>query len=277
VNQSAEAVRSALKSAHAAIRSHTPSEPRIAIILGTGLGRLANEIELEAAIPYADIPNFPLSTVESHSGRLIIGRLDGHRVVAMQGRFHRYEGYSLRQVTFPVRVLRMLGAQTLIVSNVSGGMNPRWQPGDLMIIDDHINMLGVNPLTGPNEPRWGTRFPDMSEVYSARLRRAADQAAVTRRVHIEHGVYLAVMGPSYETPAEIRAFRALGADAVGMSTVPEALVARHMGMEVLGISCIANPAAGLLPKPLSSDEVLAASARAARPFAALLEGILERI
>jgi purine-nucleoside phosphorylase len=259
------------------LRERLTVMPEIAVVLGSGLGAFADGLSEALVVPYGEIPHWPSAAIEGHAGKLVAGRSANRHVLALSGRVHLYEGHDASTVTFPIRVLGRLGVKVVVLTNAAGGINAGFAPGALMIIDDHINMLGVNPLTGPNEPRWGTRFPDMSEVYSARLRRAADQAAVTRRVHIEHGVYLAVMGPSYETPAEIRAFRALGADAVGMSTVPEALVARHMGMEVLGISCIANPAAGLLPKPLSSDEVLAASARAARPFAALLEGILERI
>jgi purine-nucleoside phosphorylase len=277
VNQSAEAVRSALQSAHAAIRSHTPSEPDIAIILGTGLGRLANEIELEAAIPYADIPNFPLSTVESHSGRLIIGQLDGRRVVAMQGRFHRYEGYSLHQVTFPVRVLRMLGAQTLIVSNVSGGMNPLWQPGDLMILDDHISLLGDNPLVGPNLDEWGPRFPDMSQPYDPQLIELAEQVALDLRITIRRGVYVAVPGPNLETRAEYRMLRALGADVVGMSTVPEVIVARHAGMRVLGLSIITDQCLPDALEPANVEDIIRVANLAEPRLTAVVRGVLKSV
>jgi purine-nucleoside phosphorylase len=277
VSESAEAVRSALQSAHAAIRSHTPSEPDFAIILGTGLGRLAAEIELEAAIPYADIPNFPLSTVESHSGRLILGQLDGHRVVAMQGRFHRYEGYSLQHVTFPVRVMRMLGAQTLIVSNVSGGMNPRWAPGDLMIIDDHINMLGDNPLIGSNLDEWGPRFSDMSQPYDPQLIELAEQVALDLRITIRRGVYVAVPGPNLETRAEYRMLRALGADVVGMSTVPEVIIARHAGMRVLGLSIITDQCLPDALEPANVEDIIRVANQAEPRLTAVVRGVLKRV
>ena len=260
-----------------ALRGRTALVPDVAIILGTGLGRLADEITVEASVPYADIPGFVHSTVESHAGRLLLGTLEGRRVAAMQGRFHRYEGYTLAQVTWPVRVLKALGAGTLIVSNACGGMHPLWDAGDLVLLADHINLLGDNPLVGPNDDRFGPRFPDMTEVYSARLRRIADQAGKAMDLRLPHGVYVALLGPSYETPAEIRHLRTIGADAVGMSTVPEAIAARHMGMEVLGISCITNMAAGVLPQPLDHAEVMETARRIRGQFIALLEGIIGRV
>src|SRR4051812_41901647 len=213
-----------------AVRAAFATKPDAAIILGTGLGGLAREIDVRATIEYADIPGFPLSTVETHAGRLLCGTLGGKTVVAMQGRFHRYEGYTLQQVTFPVRVLRALGASTLVVSNASGGMNPLWAPGDLVLIADHINLLGDNPLIGPNDDSLGPRFPDMSEPYDASLRAMAREVALEHRITLREGVYVAVAGPNLETRAEYRMLRALGADVVGMSTVPEVIVAVHGGM-----------------------------------------------
>lgn len=260
-----------------AIRSKFPKKPTEAIILGTGLGQLAEQIAVEATIDYADIPGFPLSTVESHAGRLLCGTLGGRTVVAMQGRFHRYEGYSLHEVTFPVRVLRALGAETLIVSNACGGMHPLWERGDLMLIADHINMLGDNPLVGPNDPSLGPRFPDMSVAYDAPLRALAREVAVAQGVTLREGVYVAVVGPNLETRAEYRMLRALGADVVGMSTVPEVIVARHGGMRVLGLSIITDMC---LPDSLQEatlDEIVA-TANAAQPkLTALVRGVLERL
>ena len=257
-----------------AVFSHRPTE---AIILGTGLGQLADQMTVEATIDYADIPGFPLSTVESHAGRLLCGTLGGRTVVAMQGRFHRYEGYSLHEVTFPVRVLRALGAETLIVSNACGGMHPLWERGDLMLIADHINMLGDNPLVGPNDPALGPRFPDMSVAYDAPLRALARAVAVDQGLVLREGVYVAVVGPNLETRAEYRMLRALGADVVGMSTVPEVIVARHGGMRVLGLSIITDMC---LPDSLQEatlDEIVA-SANAAQPkLTALVRGVLERL
>jgi purine-nucleoside phosphorylase len=252
-------------------------KPTEAIILGTGLGQLADEMTVEVTIDYADIPGFPLSTVESHAGRLLCGTLGGRTVVAMQGRFHRYEGYSLHEVTFPVRVLRALGAETLIVSNACGGMHPLWQRGDLMLIADHINMLGDNPLIGPNDPALGPRFPDMSVAYDAPLRALAREVATAQRLTLREGIYVAVVGPNLETRAEYRMLRALGADVVGMSTVPEVIVARHGGMRVLGLSIITDMC---LPDSLQEatlDEIVA-TANAAQPnLTALVRGVLERL
>jgi purine-nucleoside phosphorylase len=222
------------------IRKRFARRPDVAIILGTGLGRLAAEIESPVAIEYSDIPYFPLSTVESHAGRLLCGTLANKTVVAMQGRFHRYEGYSLQQVTFPVRVLRALGAGTLVVSNACGGMHPLWKPGDLMLIADHINLLGDNPLVGPNDDRLGPRFPDMSDPYDSGLRELARSVALERGIPLREGVYVAVSGPNLETRAEYRFLRTIGADVVGMSTVPEVIVAVHAGFRVLGVSIITD-------------------------------------
>lgn len=241
-----------LQGAVAAVREHSELEPRVAIILGTGLGRLADEIELDAAVSYDRIPGVPEPTVETHSGRLLLGSLDGTPVVAMQGRFHRYEGYTLKEVTFPVRILRRLGAETLVVSGACGGMNPLWDAGDLVLLDDHINLLGDNPLVGPNLDDLGPRFPDMSEPYDRGLQELAREAAMERGIHLRRGVYVAVTGPSLETRAEYRMLRRLGADVVGMSTVPEVIVARHMGMRVLGISIITDEC---LPDALEEADV----------------------
>ncbi len=260
-----------------AIRAVFPSTPTEAIILGTGLGQLAEQIEVVATIDYAEIPGFPLSTVESHAGRLLCGTLGGRTVVAMQGRFHRYEGYSLHEVTFPVRVLRALGAETLIVSNACGGMHPLWQRGDLMLIADHINLLGDNPLVGPNDPALGPRFPDMSVAYDASLRALARRVAAAQGLTLREGVYVAVVGPNLETRAEYRMLRSMGADVVGMSTVPEVIVARHGGMKVLGLSIITDMC---LPDSLQEatlDEIVA-TANAAQPnLTALVRGVLEQL
>ncbi len=260
-----------------AIQALFPQRPTEAIVLGTGLGQLAEEIAVDVTIDYADIPGFPLSTVESHAGRLLCGTLGGRTVVAMQGRFHRYEGYSLQEVTFPVRVLRALGAETLIVSNACGGLHPLWERGDLMLIADHINLLGDNPLIGPNDPALGPRFPDMSVVYDAPLRALAREVAAEQRLTLREGVYVAVVGPNLETRAEYRMLRALGADVVGMSTVPEVIVARHGGMRVLGLSIITDMC---LPDSLQEatlDEIVA-TANAAQPkLTALVRGVLERL
>ncbi|MDQ3949297.1 MAG: purine-nucleoside phosphorylase [Gemmatimonadota bacterium] len=267
----------AVEAAASVVRARFGERPEAAIILGTGLGRLGAEIDTAAAIDYTDIPGFPLSTVESHAGRLLCGRLAGRPVVAMQGRFHRYEGYSLAQVTFPVRVLRALGARTLIVTNVSGGMHPLWAPGDLMLIADHINLLGDNPLIGPNDDRLGARFPDMSEPYEARLRAVAREVAADRRIVLREGVYVAVTGPNLETRAEYRMLRALGADVVGMSTVPEVIVAVQSGMRVLGVSIITDQCLPDALEPASVAEIIAVAGRAEPALTALVRGVVERL
>jgi len=251
--------------------------PEVAIVLGSGLGAFADSLGESVTLPYDGIPHWPAARVVGHAGRLVAGTTRGRRVLALSGRVHFYEGHDLATVTFATRVLGRLGVKTLFLTNAAGGINLKFGSGALMVIDDHINLQGSNPLIGPNDDRFGRRFPDMSNIYSPRLRALADAAAAAIPLPIEHGVYIAVTGPSYETPAEIRAFRTMGADAVGMSTVPEALVARHMGMEVLGISCISNMAAGVLPQPLHHDEVLETTRRVRGQFTALLEGIVERL
>ena len=265
------------EAAAAMLRSRSAAVPDVAIVLGSGLGDFADGLTDAMTTPYGDIPNWPASAVIGHAGKLVVGSLAGKRVAALSGRAHYYEGHDLRTVTFATRVLWLLGVKTLILTNAAGGINTAFKPGTLMVIDDHINLLGSNPLVGPNDDRFGFRFPDMTEVYSKRLRDTADAAAKAREVFVTHGVYVAVHGPSYETPAEIRFLRTIGADAVGMSTVPEALVARQMRMEVLGISCITNPAAGVLPKPLHHDEVMEVARRVKGEFSSLLEGIVERL
>jgi purine-nucleoside phosphorylase len=250
--------------------------PRIAIVLGSGLGAVADAVTEPKAVDYAEIPNFPRSTVEGHSGRIVAGRLAAVPVVVMQGRVHSYEGYSPAQVTFPMRVLGMLGVRIAILTNAAGGIEEGYRIGQLVLLADHINFMGWNPLTGPNEERFactpgaGLRFFDMTEAYSKRLRRLAREAAAIDGFELEEGVYLATPGPSFETPAEIRAFRTLGATLVGMSTVPETIVARHMGIEVLGISCVTNMAAGLGAEKLSHEEVFAAGRQVEHRLAALL-------
>jgi purine-nucleoside phosphorylase len=239
------------------LKSKIQNTPKIGLILGSGLGVLADEIADAVKIPYEEIPDFPISTVEGHAGKLVFGYLNGSPVVAMQGRFHYYEGYHFDQVTFPVRVMKELGVDTLIVTNAAGGINESFSPGDLMIITDHINNMGGNPLIGRNDARLGgARFPDMSEAYSKELRNTAKEIASRLSIDVKEGVYVGNTGPSYETPAEIRMLRVLGGDAVGMSTVPEVIVARHSGLSVLGISCISNMAAGILDQPLTHDEVM---------------------
>jgi purine-nucleoside phosphorylase len=259
------------------LSARLPFAADAAIVLGSGLGKFGESVADPTVIPYTDIPNWPPSRVVGHAGKLIAGTAKGRRVLALSGRAHFYEGHDLSTVTFATRVLGRLGVKTLIVTNAAGGINTAFGRGALMVITDHINLLGTNPLIGPNEDRFGKRFPDMTEVYSKRLRGTADEAATALGMKIEHGVYIAVTGPSYETPAEIRAFRTLGADAVGMSTVPEAIVARHMGIEVLGISCISNMAAGIFPEPLTEEEVIETTSRVGHQFIALLEGVLERL
>lgn len=267
----------AIADAVEAVRARTGLVPEVAVVLGTGLGGLARAMRVEAEIGYDAIPGFPLSTVESHTGRLLLGTLGARRVVAMQGRFHRYEGYSLRQVTFPVRVLRALGAHTLVVSNACGGMHPLWAPGELMLIADHINLLGDNPLIGPNDAALGPRFPDLSAPYDAALRALARAVALEQGIVLREGVYVAVPGPNLETRAEYRMLRALGADVVGMSTVPEVLVARHAGMRVLGCSIITDQCLPDALEEASLDRILAVAGRAEPLLTALVQGVLERM
>jgi purine-nucleoside phosphorylase len=266
-----------VEQAAAAVRAVCGRLPETAIVLGSGLGDFADTLSDAVATPYSTLPHWPASNVVGHAGRLVVGNVAGKRIAALSGRAHFYEGHGLTTVVFATRVMGRLGVKQIILTNAAGGINTGFAQGALMIIDDHINLLGSNPLLGPNDERFGTRFPDMSEVYSRRLRTLADEAAQARGVVVTHGVYVAVHGPSYETPAEIRAFRTMGADAVGMSTVPEAIAARHMGMEVLGISCITNMAAGVLPQPLVHDEVMETARRVRGSFISLIEGIIERL
>jgi purine-nucleoside phosphorylase len=267
----------AVEAAADVVRAQFSATPDVAIVLGTGLGGLAREIDVQVSISYADIPGFPLSTVESHAGRLLCGALAGKTVVAMQGRFHRYEGYTLQQATFPVRVLRALGAATLVVSNACGGMNPLWSPGDLMLIADHINFLGDNPLIGPNDERLGARFPDMSAPYDAELRQLARSVATDGKITLREGVYVAVQGPNLETRAEYRMLRALGADVVGMSTVPEVIVAVHGGMRVLGLSIITDQCLPDALEPAELSAIIANAERAEPQLTALVRGVLGRL
>jgi len=259
------------------IRGRTSLRPEVAIVLGTGLGALAREIEVEAEIPYAEIPGFPLSTVESHTGRLLVGRLAGRAVVAMQGRFHRYEGYDLQQVTFAVRVLHALGAGTLVVSNACGGMHPLWEPADLVLLSDHINLLGDNPLVGANDERLGPRFPDMSAPYDPALRTLARAAALELGIVLREGVYVAVPGPNLETRAEYRMLRAIGADVVGMSTVPEVIVAVHEGMRVLGISIVTDQCLPDALEPADIGRIIATATRAEPQLTRLITTLVERL
>jgi len=266
-----------VEQAAADVRNRTGAPPEVAVVLGSGLGAFANLLNDAVSMPYGDLPNWPASKVIGHEGRLVVGTLAGRRVAALSGRAHFYEGHDLRTVTFATRVIGRLGVKVLILTNAAGGINVGLKPGTLMVMDDHINLLGSNPLVGPNEDRFGLRFPDMTNVYSTRLRSIADDVARAQGLAIGHGVYVAVHGPSYETPAEIRFLRTIGADAVGMSTVPEAIAARHMGLEVLGISCITNAAAGVLPQPLNHEEVMEVAKQVRGAFAALLEGIIGRL
>jgi purine-nucleoside phosphorylase len=259
------------------IRTRTALEPAIGIILGTGLGGLAREIVSEAVIDYGDIPHFPLSTVESHHGKLIFGTLGGKKVVAMQGRFHYYEGYTLQQVTFPVRVMKFLGVKTLMISNAAGGMNPQFTCGSIMAITDHINMQGDNPLIGTNDEVLGPRFPDMSEPYNRNLIAIAGKVALEKNIHLERGVFIAVAGPNLETRAEYRFLRLIGGDAVGMSTVPENIVAVHMGMRVLAFSIITDECFPDSLKPAKVEEIIAVASAAEPKLTAIMKGVVEQL
>jgi purine-nucleoside phosphorylase len=264
---------------HAArvIRARWGEDARVALVLGSGLGAFADELEDAVAVPYEEIPGFARSTVEGHAGRLVLGRVGGVRVAAMQGRFHFYEGYTLEEVTFPVRALRLLGAASLVLTNAAGGLNNSLSQGSLMLISDHLNLLGASPLRGPNDERFGPRFPDLSEVYDRAYQDAAVQEAHAMGIELRRGIYAALPGPNYETPAEIRMLRALGADAVGMSTVPEAIVARHAGMRVLGVSCITNMAAGVLDRPIDHAEVMETGERVRETFSELLRRTIPKL
>lgn len=266
-----------IREAKSFIQEKVAFQPQIALILGSGLGTMVENIKNSIIINYDQIPHFPISTVEGHAGRLIAGDLEGKKVIAMQGRFHYYEGYSLAETTFPVRVLSALGTKCLLVTNAAGGVNKSFQPGDLMLITDHINLLGTNPLVGPNDNSLGERFPDMSEAYSLRLCKLARDVANKEKIELQEGVYCALSGPSYETPAEIRFLERMGGDAVGMSTVPEVIVANHAQMEVLGISCITNMAAGVTTKKLNHEEVMEAGRLVVDKFTRLVEGVVRGI
>lgn len=264
---------------HAArmIRSRAGVQVPVAIVLGSGLGGFAEDLTDPVTIPYAEIPGFARSTVEGHAGRLVIGKTGSVMIAAMQGRFHFYEGYSLEEVTFPTRVLKLLGVHTLVLTNAAGALNIQFSPGSLMVISDHLNLLGDNPLRGPNEDRFGPRFPDLSAVYAPELQSLVIDEAAAMGLEMRRGIYAALAGPSYETPAEIHMMRNLGADAVGMSTVPEAIVARHMNMRVVGISCITNLAAGVSDEPVDHSQVMATGERVREQFGDLLQRILPKL
>jgi purine-nucleoside phosphorylase len=266
-----------LREARDAVRERSDIVPALGIVLGTGLGGLAREMEVEVAIPYGDLPHFPLSTVESHQGSLLLGTLAGTPTVAMQGRFHLYEGYDLRSVTFPVRVMGLLGAEILMVSGACGGMNPDWSPGELVLLDDHINFLGDNPLVGPNLDELGPRFPDMSEPYDRRLQELAHEVAEAEGIHLHTGVYVAVPGPSLETRAEYRMLRGMGADVVGMSTVPEVIVARHMNLRVLGVTIITDACLPDDLQPVDIATIIETATQAEPNLTTLLVGVVERL
>ena len=259
------------------IRSRTSLEAQVAIVLGSGLGGFADEFAEAVAIPYGEIPGFVTSTAEGHAGRLVIGKVGAVPVIAMQGRVHFYEGYSLEEVTFPIRVFKLLGIKKLVLTNAAGGIDTELIQGALMVISDHLNLMGVNPLRGPNDERFGPRFPDMSEAYSRALQEKAVEEAHALGIELRRGVYAALAGPCYETPAEIHMVRACGADAVGMSTVPETIVARQMGIEVLGISCITNMAAGISDEPINHAEVMETGRRVRETFTKLLRGVIARL
>lgn len=266
-----------IQEAAAYIKSKGAGTPDIGLILGSGLGILADLIKDGISIPYHDIPHFPVSTVEGHEGELLIGTIEGRKVVMMKGRFHMYEGYGPETTAFPVRVMKELGVKSLLVTNAAGGVNTGYTPGDLMLLTDHLNLTGRNPLIGPNDPELGVRFPDMSEPYSRRLIQAAREVAKEQSFTFREGVYAGLLGPTYETPAEIVMLRRLGADAVGMSTVSETIVARHAGIEVLGISCITNMAAGILNQPLSHDEVMETAERVRETFLGLVLALIPKM
>jgi purine-nucleoside phosphorylase len=266
-----------VKEAADAIRARVPEIPAIGVVLGSGLGDFANSLGAAVAIPYGELPHWPASRVIGHEGRLVVGTSGGRTIAALAGRVHLYEGHDARTVTFATRVLGRLGVKTLILTNAAGGVNTGFAQGALMVIDDHLNLMGSNPLVGDNDERFGHRFPDMTEVYSSRLRGIADRAGKAINLVLPHGIYVGLLGPSYETPAEIRYLRTIGADAVGMSTVPEAIAARHMNMDVLGISCITNMAAGVLPAPLDHADVMETARRIRGQFIALLEGVIGQI
>lgn len=259
------------------IQKKTELRPEIAVVLGSGLGAFAEELEDAAVIPYGEIPNFMVATAPGHNGHLVIGRMCGKEILCMQGRFHYFEGYDLKDVVYPIRVMKMLGIQKLVVTNSCGGIDLTFNPGDLMLIEDHINLLGNNPLIGSNEEEFGVRFTDMSEAYNKEIRDVIQSAAGELGIELKKGIYCAYTGPTYETPAEIRMMRGMGASAVGMSTVPEVITANHCGIKVAAISCITNMAAGILPQALSSEEVIETADRVKETFMALLKKTMENL
>jgi purine-nucleoside phosphorylase len=269
--------RKRVERAAAFVQDHLDAPPRLGLILGTGLGRLADQITVATTLPYDDIPHFPVPTVASHDGRFLIGTLRGVPVLAMQGRFHLYEGYSPREVTLPVRVMGALGLDTLLISNAAGGMNPQFAQSDVMLVTDHINLQGANPLVGPNVDDWGPRFPDMSEPYDPTLRTWAEDVALEQEIKLQRGVYVAVVGPNLETKAEYRMLRRMGADAVGMSTVPEVIVARHMDLRVMALSVITDECFPDALAPVTLDEVVAAADEAEPRLTTIMAGVVERI
>lgn len=272
-----ENLLSAIKETLEVIRKKTADEYPVGIILGTGLGGLVKEIKIEHEIDYSELPHFPLSTVESHVGKLIFGTIGDKKVVAMQGRFHYYEGYTMQQITYPVRVMKYLGVKTLLVSNACGGMNPVYRRGDVMLMDDHINLLGDNPLIGKNEDELGPRFPDMSEAYSRELIKIAEEVALENKIKVQKGVYVAVSGPNLETRAEYRFLRAIGADVVGMSTIPENIVANHMGIKVLGFSIVTDECFPESLKPVNVEEIIAAAMAAEPKMTLIMKEVIKRI
>ncbi|MDD6794901.1 MAG: purine-nucleoside phosphorylase [Clostridiaceae bacterium] len=266
-----------IKTASDYIVNKSKYKPEIGLILGSGLGSLADFIEDAEYFPYAEIPNFPISTVEGHVGRLVIGKLNGKTVVAMQGRFHYYEGYDMNHITFPVRVMKLIGVKTLVVTNAAGAVNKDFKPGDLMVIEDHINLSGNNPLIGQNLDEFGPRFPDMSNAYNKELIKLVENTANSLNIDLKHGVYAFMSGPTYETPAEIRMVRTIGGDAVGMSTVPEIIVANHCGIKCIGISCLTNMAAGILDAPLNHKEVIETSNMVKNKFIDLMSSLIKAL
>lgn len=259
------------------IKSKSKYNPSIGLVLGSGLGSLAEQIEDPEYYLYSEIPHFPVSTVEGHKGRLVIGKLQGKEVIAMEGRFHYYEGYDMSEVTFPIRVMKLIGIEYLIVTNAAGAVNTDFKPGDLMLITDHINFSGINPLRGKNLDSFGARFPDMSEPYNKELINKVKSIASSINIPLREGVYLMMSGPTYETPSEVKMIRTLGGDAVGMSTVPEVIIANHSKIEVIGISCMTNMAAGILNKPLSHEEVIETSSKVKKDFILLMNNIIKNI
>lgn len=259
------------------VRSRIGQHPHIGLLIGTGLGESVSNMKKAVSIDYREIPNFPISTVPTHRGALLFGNMKGKPVLAMQGRFHYYEGYSMREITLPVRVMRMLGVKTLIVLNASGGINPLLNTGDIMVIADHINLTGGNPLIGPNVDEWGPRFPDMTQVYDPKLMAIAEETALKKGIRVQKGVYVGLPGPSLETRAEIRFLKTIGADAVGLSTIPEVIAAAHGGMAVLGLSVITNMNLPDAPQPCQVDDIIAAAEGAAPRLQAIIEGVVEKL